>query len=153
MIVLERSMNVAVSKGEYHVAGGRPHPEKYIDGDMPLDKRLEVAKKEILPEKVDLFDAMADEILTETGLERAMYEIKVAGIAQDPRILQPEIIFCARTDQTFDKVLRLPKKDRWETRQFHGWTKERTAQETTANTQKFLSVGIAALDAHTLLYA
>lgn len=152
MLILERSQAVDVGRGLYHVVGGSPHPEDYLPENIPPEKRLETAKHQIYPARINLLEAVRRQLREETGLEKGTYEIQVAGIAQDPAILQPEIIFCSRASKTFEEILALPKQAGWETKQFHGWTRERTTQETTTNPQKFVSVGIAALDAHRLIY-
>lgn len=152
LVVFERSREVAISPGEYHVVGGRPRPESFLPPEIPASERGQAAKEIIFPERVSLFRAMAEEIEEEAGLTPEMYTILLAGIAHDPRILQPELIFCAQSNRTFEEIRRLPKSGAWEGRML-GWQKTYANQMVRDQPDKFVRVAIAALDAHRLIYS
>lgn len=151
LVVFERSREVAISPGEYHVVGGRPRPERFLPPEIPASEREQAAKEIIFPERVNLFTAMAEEIEEEAGLSPEMYTILLAGIAHDSRILQPELIFCAQSNRTFDEISRLPKSGAWEGRML-GWNKTYAKQMARDKPDKFVRVAIAALDAHRIIY-
>ncbi|HLD96931.1 MAG TPA: hypothetical protein VI934_01160 [Candidatus Nanoarchaeia archaeon] len=152
MLVLERSAAVSALPNLYHVVGGYPHPEAFVPPNIPLEGRMDWAKKQIDPKRINLFEAVRMQIRAETGLGSGTYQMWVAGIAHDPRILEPEIIFCADASLTLAEVLKLPKPSGWETKQFHGWTPRDTGRIMAEQPDRWVAVGMAALDAHRMIY-